>query len=98
MVWLADQNAQRGHYKLGRVVSTNSDQRGIMRDVNVRTFPSYPLSTKKKAPKKQQKDHHSQRYEMFGGPAYHRRTALIETTKCYVSSLGSLTRSSSGRC
>lgn len=58
MVWLADQNALQGHYKLGRVVSTNPDHRGIVRDVNMRTFPSYPVPIKKrKAPVKHQKSH-----------------------------------------
>lgn len=57
VVWLADQNALRGHYKLGRVVSTNPEHRGIVRDVNVRTFPSYPVPIKKReAPVKHQKD------------------------------------------
>lgn len=41
VVWLADQNALRGHYKLARVVSVNTDGEGIVRDVDVRTFPSY---------------------------------------------------------
>lgn len=45
IVWLADQNALRGQYKLARVVSVNIDEKGIVRDVNVRTFPSYPVST-----------------------------------------------------
>ena len=43
VVWLADQNALRGQYKLARVVSVNSDGKGIIRDVHVRTFPSYPV-------------------------------------------------------
>ena len=43
VVWLADQNALRSQYKLPRVVSVNADRRGIVRDVNVRTFPSYPV-------------------------------------------------------
>ncbi|XP_038143265.1 uncharacterized protein LOC119784992 [Cyprinodon tularosa] len=47
VVWLADQNALRGRYKLGRVVSVNPDQRGVGRDVNVRTFPSYPVPMSK---------------------------------------------------
>ncbi|XP_038145083.1 uncharacterized protein LOC119786070 [Cyprinodon tularosa] len=47
VVWLADQNALRGRYKLGRVVSVNPDQRGVVRDVNVRTFPSYPVPMSK---------------------------------------------------
>lgn len=40
IVWLCDQNALRGHFKLGRVISVNPDSRGIVRDVNVRVVPS----------------------------------------------------------
>lgn len=36
IVWLCDQNALRGHFKLGRVVSVNPDSKGIVRDVNIR--------------------------------------------------------------
>lgn len=43
VVWLADQNAMRGQYKLARVVSVNADSKGIVRDVLVKTFPSYPV-------------------------------------------------------
>ena len=43
IVWLSDQNALRGQFKLGRVVSTNPDHKGIVRDVNVRIFPSYSI-------------------------------------------------------
>ncbi len=41
VVWLADQNALRGQYKLARVISVNADKKGIVRDEMVRTFPSY---------------------------------------------------------
>ena len=47
VVWLADQNPLRGQYKLASVVSVNTDGKGIVRDVNVRTFPSYPVSLTK---------------------------------------------------
>lgn len=43
IVWIADQNALRGQFKLGRVISVNQDSKGVVRDVNVRTFPSYPV-------------------------------------------------------
>ena len=43
IVWLSDQNALRGQFKLGKVVSTNPDHKGVVRDVNVRTFPSYSV-------------------------------------------------------
>nr|XP_054588876.1 uncharacterized protein LOC129153544 [Nothobranchius furzeri]XP_054588877.1 uncharacterized protein LOC129153544 [Nothobranchius furzeri] len=36
VVWLADQNALRGQYRLARVVSVNTDRKGIVRDVLVR--------------------------------------------------------------
>nr|XP_021326620.1 uncharacterized protein LOC110438467 [Danio rerio] len=43
IVWIADQNALRGQFKLGRVISVNPDSKGVVRDVNIRTFPSYPV-------------------------------------------------------
>ena len=43
VVWLADQNALRGQFKLGRVTSAFPDEKGVVRDVKVRTFPSYPV-------------------------------------------------------
>lgn len=51
VVWLADQNALRGQYKMGRVVSANADKKGIVRDVHVRTFPSYPVPVKRQVQK-----------------------------------------------
>ena len=47
IVWLSDQNALRGQFKLGRVVGTNPDGKGIVRDVNVRIFPSYHVPVTK---------------------------------------------------
>lgn len=41
VVWLCDQNALRGQFKLGVVVGTNPDCKGIVRDADVRVFPSY---------------------------------------------------------
>lgn len=41
VVWVADQNALRSQYKLGRVVQVNQDKKGVVRDANVRVFPSY---------------------------------------------------------
>lgn len=40
---LSDQRALRGQFKLGRVVSTNPDHKGVVRDVNVQIFPSYSV-------------------------------------------------------
>ena len=34
---------RRRRKKITRVVGVNSDSKGIVRDVNVRTFPSYPV-------------------------------------------------------
>lgn len=47
IVWLSDQNALRGQFKLGRVVSTNPGSKGIVRDVNIWVFPSYCLPVMK---------------------------------------------------
>lgn len=47
VVWLADQNALRGQYKMARVIDVNTDKKGVVRDVKVRTFPSYPVPVKK---------------------------------------------------
>ncbi|XP_032434156.1 uncharacterized protein LOC116729604 [Xiphophorus hellerii] len=41
IVWLCDQNALRGQFMLGRVVSANPDKKGVVRDVNVQVVPSY---------------------------------------------------------
>ncbi|XP_041831483.1 uncharacterized protein LOC121633477 [Melanotaenia boesemani] len=49
IVWLADQNALRGQFKLARVISVNPDKKGVVRDVQVRTFPSCPVTIKKSA-------------------------------------------------
>ncbi|KAK5854465.1 hypothetical protein PBY51_015528 [Eleginops maclovinus] len=49
VVWLADQNALRGQYRLAKVINVNADKKGIVRDVHVRTFPSYPVPTMKPA-------------------------------------------------
>ncbi|KAK7904407.1 hypothetical protein WMY93_017014 [Mugilogobius chulae] len=46
IVWVADQNALRGQYKLGRVVDVNKDTKGIVRDANIRVYPSYPVPVK----------------------------------------------------
>ncbi|KAB5567602.1 hypothetical protein PHYPO_G00234660 [Pangasianodon hypophthalmus] len=55
VIWLADQNALRGQYKLARVISVNTDKKGIVRDVHVRTFPSYPVPTVKPDKKEKSK-------------------------------------------
>lgn len=52
VVWLADQNALRGQYKLGRVINANADKKGIVRDVHVRTFPSYPVPVRRQGQEK----------------------------------------------
>lgn len=47
VVWLADQNALRSQYKLARVVKVNPDHKGVVRDVDVRVFTNYPVSSVK---------------------------------------------------
>ena len=44
LVWVADQNALRGRFRLGRVVEVFPDGQGVVRDARVRTCPSLPLS------------------------------------------------------
>lgn len=44
IVGMADQNALRGQFRIGRVVSVNPDRKGVVRDVNVRTFMKLPCS------------------------------------------------------
>ncbi|KAM9715791.1 uncharacterized protein ACNS7B_021991 isoform 1-T2 [Menidia menidia] len=59
IVWLCDQNAVRGQFKLGRVVSVNPDAKGIVRDVHIKVIQSSNLlatgptlsQTSKRAPK-----------------------------------------------
>ena len=55
VVWLANQNTLRSQYKLGRVVNVNTDNKGIVRDANIRTFPSYPISTLKHVHREKQR-------------------------------------------
>jgi len=43
IVWIADQNALRSQYKLGRVTKANADPKGIVRDVEVRVSSSHPV-------------------------------------------------------
>jgi len=54
VVWLADQNALRGQFRLARVIDVNTDRKGIVRDVYLRSFPSYPVATVKPAKKTQE--------------------------------------------
>lgn len=41
IVWLCDQNALRGQFKLGRVICVNPDSKGTVRDVKVQVSPSH---------------------------------------------------------
>jgi hypothetical protein len=50
IVWLCDQNALRGQFKLARVVSVNADPRGIIRDVHVKVSPSGCVQVKTPRP------------------------------------------------
>lgn len=40
IVWLCDQNALRGQFRLARVVSVKADPKGIVRDAHVKVSPS----------------------------------------------------------
>ena len=42
-MWLADQNALKGQFRLGRVMEVCPDVKGIVRDVRVRTCQSRPV-------------------------------------------------------
>ncbi|XP_067280641.1 uncharacterized protein [Pseudorasbora parva] len=55
VVWMADQNALRGQFRLARVIDVNTDNKGIVRDVHLRSFPSYSVPTVK--PTKKVKEH-----------------------------------------
>ncbi len=47
IIWLADQNALRSQFRLARVIDVNTDRKGIVRDVYLRSFPSNPVATMK---------------------------------------------------
>lgn len=42
VVWIADQNALRGQFRLGRVVTTYPDKKGVVRDADVTTCVGLP--------------------------------------------------------
>lgn len=44
LVWIADQNALRGQFRLGRIVVTYPDKTGVVRDADVATCISLPAS------------------------------------------------------
>ncbi|XP_077352384.1 F-box/WD repeat-containing protein 4 isoform X2 [Festucalex cinctus] len=44
LVWIADQNAIRVQFKLGRIVDVCPDTHGVVRDVRVKTCQSFPVS------------------------------------------------------
>nr|XP_043874461.1 uncharacterized protein LOC122764226 [Solea senegalensis] len=50
IVWLCDQNALRGQFKLARVISVNADPKGIVRDVHVKVSPSGCVQVKTPKP------------------------------------------------
>lgn len=47
LVWVDNQNALRGQYRLATVVKVNADKKGLVADVHVKTSPSYPVSIMK---------------------------------------------------
>lgn len=48
IVWVADQNAVRGPFRLGRIQDVNPDKKGLARDAGVRTCAdvSHPTETR----------------------------------------------------
>lgn len=50
IVWLCDQNALRGQFRLARVIGANPDFRGVVRDVHVRVSPSSSISVRSSRP------------------------------------------------
>ncbi|KAI7800929.1 gag-pol fusion polyprotein, partial [Triplophysa rosa] len=52
--YLDYQNALRGQFKLGKVISVNQDRKGVVRDVNDQTSPSYSVHIK---PSRTQRSH-----------------------------------------
>lgn len=50
VVWIAEQNALRGQFRLGRVTTTYPDKKGVVRDVDIKTCVGFP------APRAQRKD------------------------------------------
>lgn len=59
IVLVADQNALRGQFRLGRVVKTNPDSKGIVRDANVKVLPSTCVPGMKADVDKPTSDHQS---------------------------------------
>lgn len=49
VVWLCDQNALRGQFRLGRVTEAVPDSKGIVRDAYVKVSPGYCTPTENKA-------------------------------------------------
>lgn len=45
VVWVCDQNALRGQFKLGRVVQVSMDTKGLVRDAHIKVVPSSPVPT-----------------------------------------------------
>ncbi|KAK5862062.1 hypothetical protein PBY51_017494 [Eleginops maclovinus] len=50
VVWLCDQNALRGHFRLGRVVTVAPDSKDIVRDVEILVTPSNCASVQHQRP------------------------------------------------
>lgn len=44
LVWIADPNALRGQFKLGRIVTVYPDSKGIVRDADIATCAGLPVS------------------------------------------------------
>lgn len=52
VVWLADQNALRGQFRLARVVNVYPDKKGVVRDADVRTCIGVPVTLVPRARRK----------------------------------------------
>lgn len=44
LVWMADQNSLRGQFRLGKIERTYPDQKGVVRDVDIRTCIGLPAT------------------------------------------------------
>ena len=44
LVWIADPNALRGQFRLGRILTVYPDSKGIVRDADITTCAGLPVS------------------------------------------------------
>ncbi|XP_077397336.1 BCAS3 microtubule associated cell migration factor isoform X1 [Festucalex cinctus] len=53
VVWIADQNALRGQFRLGRVIATYPDKKNVVRDADIKTCVGLPAPVVAKAWRKE---------------------------------------------